>query len=64
MNARTTHAPRPNRLLIVDLIAMITIAIGVGLASGVVLGGTVLLLSGDSSAMATAVAPVTGVPSR
>jgi hypothetical protein len=65
MNTCTTRAPRPNRLPIVDLIAMVTLAIGVGLATGVVLGGTVLLFSGnDATTPITVVTPVTAVPSR
>ena len=65
MNTCTTRAPRPGRLPIVDMIAMVVLAIGVGLATGVVLGGTVLLLSGqDSVAATTVVTPSTGVPSR
>lgn len=65
MNTCTRPAPRPGRLPVVDLIAMVVLAIGVGLASGVVLGGTVLLLSaGDNAATAAVVTPATGVPSR
>lgn len=65
MNTCTTRAPRPGRLPILDLIAMVVLAIGVGLASGVVLGGTVLLLSGnDGAAASTVVTPATGVPSH
>jgi hypothetical protein len=65
MNTCTTRAPRPSRLPILDLIAMVVLAIGVGLASGVVLGGTVLLLSGNNGAAATTVVTSsTGVPSH
>jgi hypothetical protein len=65
MNTCTTHAPRPSRLPILDLIAMVVLAIGVGLASGVVLGGTVLLLSGnDGAAATTVVTSSTAVPSH
>ena len=65
MNTLTTRAPRPSRLPLVDLIAMVALAIGVGLASGVVLGGTVLLLADHQDVAATTlVTPMTGVPSR
>jgi hypothetical protein len=65
MNTCTTRAPRPGRLPIVDLIAMVTLAIGVGLATGVVLGGTVLLFSSDGgTGPITVVTPATAVPSR
>lgn len=65
MNTCTTRAPRPGRLPIVDLIAMVVLAIGIGLATGVVLGGTVLLLSGHDSVAATSmVTPSAGVPSH
>lgn len=46
LNHRT---PRPNRLAIVDVIAMVAIALGIGLAASIVLGGAVLLFSGGSS---------------
>jgi hypothetical protein len=66
MNTCTTRAPRPSRLPILDLIAMVVLAIGVGLASSVVLGGTVLLLSdnGGTTVPTTVVTPATGVPSH
>jgi len=64
MSPFTIRAPRPGRLPVVDLIAMVTLAIGIGLATGIVLGGTVLLLSGDNTATTTIVTPVTGVPSH
>jgi hypothetical protein len=65
MNTITTRAPRSSRLFVIDLIAMITLAIGVGLATGIVLGGTVLLFSSSDSAQTTTlIPPATGVPSH
>lgn len=64
MKTPDPRAPRANRLLIVDLVAMVTLAIAVGLATGVVLGGTVLLVSGNDAAAVTGVAPVTGITGR
>jgi hypothetical protein len=58
MNAQLNAGPaRPaerGRLVLVDLLAMITLAIGVGIASAIVLGGTVLLLTGGDSQAITA----------
>jgi hypothetical protein len=65
MNTCTTRAPRPGRLPIVDLIAMVILAVAVGLGTGVVLGGTVLLLTDHDQMAASALAvPTTGVPSH
>jgi len=65
MNPFTARAPRPGRLPIIDLIAMVTLAIGVGLATGVVLGGTVLLFSSnDGATPITVVSPTASVPGR
>lgn len=50
----TTAQPAPatsRRLAIVDLIAFITLAVGIALSTGIVLGGMVLLLSGGDSSM-------------
>jgi len=53
LNAGPARPAERGRLVLVDLLAMITLAIGVGIASAIVLGGTVLLLSGgDSPAIA------------
>jgi hypothetical protein len=55
VNPRT--GGRPGRLAIVDLLAMITLAIGVGLATAIVLGGAVLLFSSnDTSTIGSAAA--------
>ena len=66
MNPFTPRAPRPSRLPIVDLIAMVTLAIGVGLATGVVLGGTVLLVAGNdgSATPITMVSPTANISSH
>lgn len=49
MKTYDPRAPRRNRLAVVDLIAMVTLAIGVGLATGIVLGGAVLLFGGSDA---------------
>jgi hypothetical protein len=49
MDTLNHRNPRPNRLAIVDVIAMVAIALGIGLAASIVLGGAVLLFSGGSS---------------
>jgi hypothetical protein len=49
MDVLNHRSPRPNRLVIVDVIAMVAIALGIGLAASIVLGGAVLLFSGSSS---------------
>jgi hypothetical protein len=55
VNPRT--GGRPGRLAFIDLLAMITLAIGVGLAAAIVLGGAVLLFSStDSSTIGSAAA--------
>ncbi len=57
MNVTNPRTARPGRLAIVDLLAMITLAIGVGLATAIVLSGAVLLFSStDTSTIATAAA--------
>lgn len=48
--AQTTPATS-RRLAIVDLIAFITLAVGIALSTGIVLGGVVLLLSGGDSSL-------------
>lgn len=45
MDMQKTPTPRRNRLAVVDLIAMVALALGVGLAASVVMGGAVLLFS-------------------
>ncbi len=47
MNA--THRPARPRLAIIDLIAFVVLALGIGLTAGIVLGGAVLLASGGES---------------
>lgn len=46
----TTATTRPARLAVVDLIAFLVLALGIGLATGIVLGGAVLLLAGGDPA--------------
>lgn len=58
MNATTSR--RNDRLVIVDLLAMITLAIGVGIAAAIVLGSAVLLVSGGDSPVVTTGAVVHG----
>ena len=58
MNATTSR--RNDRLVIVDLLAMITLAIGVGIAAAIVLGSAVLLVSGGDSPVVTTGAAVHG----
>jgi carbonic anhydrase/acetyltransferase-like protein (isoleucine patch superfamily) len=58
MNAQLhASSPRPaghDRLAVVDLLAMVTLAIGVGIAAAIVLGGAVLFFSsGEDHAIAT-----------
>lgn len=48
MDILNHRSPRPNRLVIVDVIAMVAIALGIGLAASIVLGGAVLLFSGGT----------------
>ncbi|HMX16275.1 MAG TPA: hypothetical protein PK375_00395 [Rhodocyclaceae bacterium] len=45
----TVHRPRRPRLAIVDLIAFVVLALGIGLTAAIVLGGAVLLASGGES---------------
>lgn len=55
MHTDKLGAPRRNRLAVVDLIAMVTLAVGIGLAASIVLGGAVLLFSaGEPSVISDA----------
>lgn len=50
MNTLIHHLRGPltaqRRLAVIDLVAFVLLALGIGLAAGIVLGGTVLLLGG------------------
>jgi Ca-activated chloride channel family protein len=46
----TTAINQPRRLVVVDFIAFIVLALGVGVTAGIVLGGLVLLFSGNAAA--------------
>lgn len=50
-------ATAQRRLAIVDLIAFVVLALGIGLAAGLALIGTVLLFSGEAAAVQPATAP-------
>lgn len=52
MNALWAGARTGNRLAVVDLIAYVVLAFGIGLATAVALGGVVLLLAHDAQAAA------------
>ena len=57
LNNVTARATERSRLAIVDLLAMVALAIGVGIAAAIVLGSAVLLVSGgDSPSIAHAAA--------
>lgn len=52
-----SHPTNSGRLAVVELLAMVTLAIGVGIAAAIVLGSAVLLVSGgDSPAIGTGAA--------
>lgn len=57
MTVMTPSHPRMLRHPVVEILAFIALAVGIGLATGIALGGTVLLLSGaGDSTIATAAA--------
>lgn len=60
MNALWAGARTGNRLAVVDLIAYVVLAFGVGLATAVALGGVVLLLAHDAQAAAAATQDAAG----
>ena len=61
MATATNHTPR---LAVMDLVAFLVLALGIGLTAGIVLGGAVLLLGDSGSTGGQAAAPVVAVGVR